>query len=411
VLNYFILSNIVGINMSISFSNRAKHIKPSPTLSISAMAKQLMIEGKDLIDLSIGEPDFDTPEFIKEAAKKALHDGMTKYTPVGGMIELKNAIVQKFERDNDLSYSLKEVMATTGCKQALCNTIMALINPGEEVIIPSPYWVSYPDMVILTEGKPVFVTTEIKNHFKISPAQLKKAITSKTKLLILNSPSNPTGMVYSREELSALAEVLLQHPKIFIISDDIYEHIRWTGKKFVNILNCCPELKSRVLICHGVSKTYAMTGWRIGYCAGTQEIISVMTNIQSQYTSNPNSIAQYAAAVALTGPQGCVKHMCDKYHTRHEIITQGLNRIPGFHCEKSQGAFYVFADISTLLEKQLFKSDIDLAEYLLQEAGVVVIPGSAFGNNKCIRFSYAIDEKHLKEALRRIERAIEKKVS
>jgi len=395
--------------MQLAISNRAKNIKPSATLSISALAKQLMREGKDLIDLSIGEPDFDTPEFIKEAAKKALHDGMTKYTPTDGMPELKNAIIHKFERDNNLTFSFKEVMATTGCKQALCNAILALINPGDEVIIPSPYWVSYPDMVMLAEGKPVYIPTSIKNHFKITPEQLEKAITPKTKVLILNSPSNPTGMVYSKDELSLLAAVLLKHPNITIISDDIYEHIRWTGQKYANILNCCSELKSRVIICHGVSKTYAMTGWRIGYCAGPEEVISVMTTIQSQYTSNPNSIAQYAAAIALTGPQGCVNHMRDKYHARHEIFVRQLNQISGFHCENAQGAFYVFADISALLQKKMFQSDVDLTEYLLEHSGVVVIPGSAFGNHKCIRFSYATDEKLLQDAASRIQKAIEKK--
>lgn len=387
-------------------SHRVKNIKPSPTLSISAMAKQMMKEGKDLIDLSIGEPDFDTPDFIKEAAQKALFDGKTKYTPTDGIPELKQAIRDKFQHDNNLVFSAKSVMASTGCKQTLCNVMLSLINPGDEVIIPAPYWVSYPDMVNLAEGVSVFIPTDIHQQFKITPAQLQQAISPKTKLLILNSPSNPTGMVYTQKELTELAEVLLHHPEITVISDDIYEHIQWTGHKFFNILNVCPELKSRVIICHGVSKTYAMTGWRIGYCAGPEDIIAAMTNIQSQYTSNPNSIAQYAAVAALTGPQDCVKNMCQTYHQRHNSFMTGLNNIAGFKCAPAQGAFYLFLDISELLNKALFPSDIAFTEFLLHQAGVVAVPGSAFGNPHCIRFSYATDEANLQKAVYNMETAL-----
>ena len=390
-------------------SNLTQSIKPSATLSISSLAKQLQKAGKDIINLSVGEPDFHTPDFIKEAAYQAIKNNKTVYTPVDGIPELKQAISQKLAQDNQLSYSPQEIIVSNGCKQALSNVMLALLNPGDEIIIPAPYWVSYPDMALLAQGKSVFINTTIQQRFKINPEQLEKAITAKTKLVILNSPSNPTGMVYDDTELKALAKVLIKYPDIYIISDDIYEHIRWTGKSFKNIINVCPELKSRVIICHGVSKTYAMTGWRIGYAAGPHSLIKAMTNIQSQYTSNANSIAQYASAAALLGPQDCVREMTAVYQRRHEIIYNGLNKIPGFKCAPAEGAFYAFPDISQALQNYGFKSDMDFAEFLLQQANVAIVPGSAFGNAECIRFSYAADEKLILKAINNIQQALKLK--
>lgn len=391
-----------------TLSHRIQQIKPSPIFQIASLAKQLQSEGKDIIDLSLGEPDFNTPEHIKEAVYKALRDNHTKYTPVAGILSLKKAIQQKFQKVNQLEYSLKEVMVTNGCKQAIFNTLFSLINRGDEVIIPSPYWVSYPDMVLAVEGKPVFIPSDISTHFKITAQQLESCITSKTKLIILNSPSNPTGMVYNADELKSLAAVLLKHPQIYIISDDIYEHILWTSQPFKNIINVCPELKSRTIICHGVSKTYAMTGFRIGFAAGPEEIISAMTSIQSQSTSNPNSISQYAACVALEGDQTCVAEMTKIYKTRHEMIYAGINKIAGFKCSPADGAFYSFVDVSQAMQQKEIKSDIEFSAYLLNQAGLAVVPGSAFGSPNCIRISYATSEKLLEDALQRLEKLFTK---
>lgn len=391
-----------------TLSHRIQQIKPSPIFQIASLAKELQNEGRDIIDLSLGEPDFNTPEHIKEAVYKALKDNHTKYTPVAGIPALKKAIQHKFQKDNQLDYSLKEVMASNGCKQAIFNTLFSLINPGDEVIIPSPYWVSYPDMVLAVEGKPVFISTNIHNHFKITADQLESSITAKTKLFILNSPSNPTGMMYSEEELKSLAEVLLKHPHIYIISDDIYEHILWTQQSFKNIINICPEFKSRTIICHGVSKTYAMTGFRIGYAAGTEEIISAMTNIQSQSTSNPNSISQYAACAALEGDQTCVTIMTKTYEARNQLVYRGLNKIPGFKCSLADGAFYSFVDVSEAMQQKNIQSDMEFSTYLLNEAGIAVVPGSAFGSPGCMRISYAASEDLLKNALQKLEKLFTK---
>lgn len=388
-----------------TLSARTRQIKPSTTLRIDALAKQLQEEGKNIINLSTGEPDFDTPPHIKEAAMKAMRDGKTKYTAVGGIPALKKAIIQKFETDNHLQYSLQEVMASNGCKQTIYNALLALIDPDDEVIIPVPYWVSYPEMVVLSQGKPVFIETSITTNFKITADQLEAKITSKTKAIILNSPSNPSGMMYSEKELQSLAEVLLRHPRIYIISDDIYEHIHWAKSPYKNIINVCPALKSRTIICHGVSKTYAMTGWRIGYAAAPAEIITAMSNIQSQSTSNPNSIAQYAALEALTGSQDCVKAMTKTYHERHERLYQALNALKGFECAPADGAFYSFPDISGALKDKGFATDLDFCAYLLNEVGLAVVPGSAFGAPHNVRFSYAADEKLIDEALNRLKKA------
>lgn len=387
-----------------TLSTRTGQIKPSTTMHIDTLAKQLQDEGKDIINLSAGEPDFDTPEHIKEAAFKAIREGKTKYTAVGGIPPLKKAILQKFEHDNQLQYSLQEVMASNGCKQTIYNALLALLDPEDEAIIPVPYWVSYPEMTVLAQGKPVFIETSIATHFKITAEQLAAKITPKTKVLFLNSPSNPSGMMYTEKELESLAEVLLRHPRIYVISDDIYEHIHWSTSPFKNILNVCPALKPRTVICHGVSKTYAMTGWRIGYAVAPAEIITAMSNFQSQSTSNPNSIGQYAAVAALTGSQDCVKQMAATYHKRHDRLYKGLNALPGFHCAEANGAFYSFPDISAALKNKGLASDVDLCTYLLNEAGLAVVPGSAFGAPNNIRFSYATDEKNIDEALNRLRK-------
>ena len=383
-------------------ATRAQTIKPSPTLTIAARARQLIKEGRDIINLSIGEPDFDTPEHIKEAACKAIRDGFTKYTAVDGIPELKKAIIDKYQKDNNLHFSPKQIVVSNGSKQAIYNVGQALLNPGDEVLIPAPYWVSYPDMMLLAEAKPVFIETTFAEKFKISAKQLAQAITPKTRLIILNSPSNPTGIIYTRAELKALADVLLQHPNIYIVSDDMYEHIIWSKEPFANILMVCPELASRTILTHGVSKSYAMTGWRIGYAAGPEEIINAMINIQSQSTSNANSIAQMAAVAALTGSQDCVHEMSKAYEKRHQLIYSALSEMPGVQCHPADGAFYSFPEMHQAIQKRGAKNDIEFSEMLLNETGVITIPGSAFGAEGCVRFSYATSDKLITEAMKRL---------
>lgn len=385
-------------------SNRALSIKPSPTLAIDAKAKKMQAAGGDVINLGVGEPDFDTPEHIKEAALKAMRDGKTKYTPVNGILELRQAIADKFARENQLAYTPDQIIVSNGAKQSFYNLVQAIINPGDEVIIPCPYWVSYPDIVTLAEGKPVFIETGAKQQFKITPDQLAAAITPKTKLLVLNSPSNPSGMVYSKEELTALADVLLAFPQVLIASDDMYEHIIWTHYPFSNIVNVCQDLYERTIVINGVSKAYAMTGWRIGYAAGHPDIIATMNKIQSQSTSNPNSIAQYAAVAALNGDQECIHEMVKAFKHRHDVVYEGLKKISGVNCLPSQGTFYSFPDISETLSKvdDGLEDDIQLADYLLTKAGVAVVPGTAFGTPGCIRLSYATSMEKLEDALDRL---------
>lgn len=390
--------------MSIKLSQRAQSIKPSPTLAVSSKANELKSQGKDIINLGVGEPDFDTPENIKEAAIKALREGKTKYTPVEGTLSLRKAVIEKFNRDNQLSYQPKQILVSCGAKQSIYNLCQALLNPGDEVIIPAPYWVSYPDMVVLAEGTPVFVESTLENGFKINAQQLEKAITDKTKLIILNSPSNPTGVAYSADELSALAKILLKHPQILIASDDIYEHILW-DKAFVNILNVCPELYDRTLVINGVSKTYAMTGWRIGYAAGPQHLITAMTNIQSQSTSNPCSIAQAAAEMALNADQSFVTEMVKTFKDRHDLVYTQLSQIPGIECKAADGAFYLFPRVEKLFSKLRLQDDIAFCQFLL-EHGVAVVPGSAFGAAGYIRLSTALDKKSLTQAVERIKKAV-----
>lgn len=396
----------------IDLSQRVNNIKPSPTIAIATRADELIAEGKPIVNLSIGEPDFDTPQFIKDAAVKALQQGHTKYTAVDGIKALKQAIIDKFKHDNQLQYQLNQILVSTGAKQSLYNLFTCLLQPQDEVIIPAPYWVSYPDMVILAEGKPVIVETQFSEHFKLTPEALAKAITPRTRLLILNTPSNPTGIAYSKAELKALGEVLLQHPHVFIASDDIYEKMLWQHLPFSNILNACPELYDRTVVVNGVSKTYAMTGWRIGYAAGPAALIGAMKKAQSQMTSNPTSIAQYAALAALIGDQSCVVEMCKAYKERHDYVIKELQTMPGVKCIPSDGTFYAFPNIAGLLNQTKgIKNDLDLAEYLLAKAEIAIVPGSAFGTPGHIRICFTTSMDKLKEGMQRLRKVAEELVS
>ena len=400
-----------------SLSKRVQAIKPSPTLAVSARAAQLKAEGKDIIALGTGEPDFDTPQHIKDAAIVAINAGFTKYTAVGGTPSLKKAVIAKFKRDNNLTYTAKQILVSCGGKQSFFNLSLAVIDPGDEVIIPAPYWVSYPDIVIIAEGTPVIVEADIEQGFKLTAAQLEAAITPKTKMLVINSPSNPSGAVYTLEDLKALGEVLRKYPRILIATDDMYEHIALVDGKFVNILDACPDLYARTLVLNGVSKAYAMTGWRIGYAAGPEEIISAMEKVQSQSTSNPTSISQVAAEAALNGDQNCLAPMIKAFRERHVFVVNELNKIPGLKCLMAGGAFYAFPDarqaIAALYKKGLIKeaNDIALSEYLLLEAGVAVVPGSAFGSEGYIRLSFATSMENLTNALARMQKALSLKAS
>ena len=393
-------------------SRRVQAIKPSPTLAVTARAAALKASGRDIVGLGAGEPDFDTPQHIKDAAIAAINGGFTKYTAVDGTPGLKAAIIAKFKRDNGLDYAPKQILVSCGGKQSFFNLVQAVINPGDEVIIPAPYWVSYPDIVILADGKPVIVEAGIEQGFKITPAQLEAAITPKTRLFVINSPSNPTGAVYTKAELAALGEVLRKHPRVLIASDDMYEHIRLDGAPFVNILNVCPDLYDRTLVLNGVSKAYSMTGWRIGYAAGPEAILRAMTNVQSQSTSNPTSISQVAAEAALNGDQGCITPMLDAFKARHRYVVDALNAIPGFNCVDSGGAFYAFPDVRpailNLLARDVIEAPTDIAfsEYLLESADVAVVPGSAFGAEGYIRLSFATSQANLEKALKRIAQAM-----
>ena len=395
-------------------SKRVQSIKPSPTLAVTARAAKLKAEGKDIIGLGAGEPDFDTPQHIKDAAIAAINKGFTKYTAVGGTPSLKQAVISKFKRDNGLEYTTKQILVSCGGKQSFFNLALAVINPGDEVIIPAPYWVSYPDIVIIAEGKPVIVQAGIEQGFKMTAAQLESAITHKTRMVVINSPSNPSGAVYSLAELKALGEVLRNHPEILIVTDDMYEHIALRDEKFVNILNACPDLYSRTMVLNGVSKSYSMTGWRIGYAGGPEHIITAMENVQSQSTSNPTSISQVAAEAALNGDQGCLAPMLKAFRERHIYIVDALNKIPGVTCLPSGGAFYAFPDVRPVIkamEKNGFiaaATDVALSEYLLEQAGVAVVPGSAFGSEGYIRLSFATSMENLQNAIGRIDKAFSK---
>lgn len=393
----------------IQLTDRVQRIKPSPTLAVAAKADELIAAGHPVINLGVGEPDFDTPAHINAAAIAAIQAGHTRYTAVDGIKPLKQAIIDKFKRDNALTYQLNQILVSDGAKHSIYNALSALIQAGDEVIIPAPFWVSYPDMVKLVDGIPVEVKTTMADHFKLTPATLEAAITPKTRMLIINSPSNPTGQVYAKEELAALGEVLLKYPNIMIVSDDIYECNAWNHLPYTNLVTACPGLYDRTVVVNGVSKAYAMTGWRIGYAAGAPTVIAAMKKAQSQSTSNPTSISQYAALAALTGDQSCVQAMTKAYRERHDVLVAALRDIPGFDCPASDGTFYVFPCVKGLLNKvPHIKTDLELADYFLNEAKVAMVPGSAFGADGHLRLCYATSMENVIESAKRLKAASEK---
>ncbi len=393
--------------MDIRLSNRVNAIKPSPTLAVSNRAAELKAAGGDIIGLGVGEPDFDTPDHVKAAAIKAINDGFTKYTAVDGTPALKKAVIAKLMRDNSLAYKPEQILVSSGGKQSFFNMALALLDKGDEVIIPAPYWVSYPDMVLIADATPVIVPTDDAARFKISPAQLDAAITANTRLFVLCSPSNPTGVAYTRADLEALGVVLRKHPHVLIATDDMYEKIWWAPEPFCNILTACPDLYDRTIVLNGVSKAYAMTGWRIGYAAGPVQLIRAMNKVQSQSTSNPCSISQVAAQAALDGNQDCLKPMVKAFKERHDYVVAELNSIPGVSCIAADGAFYAFANFQGVIGKRPgIRNDIELCEYLLNEVGVALVPGSAFGAEGYARISIATSMKNLHDALARIRKAL-----
>lgn len=387
---------------AIALAERVRRLKPSSTLAVQARAAELKAQGKDIISLGAGEPDFDTPEHIKEAAIRALRAGDTKYTAVDGTPALKRAIIDKFARDNGLRYTPDQVIASCGGKQAFFNLCQALLDPGDEVVIPAPYWVSYPEIVSVADGIPVIVPAFAATRYKVTPENIEAAITPRTRLLVINSPSNPTGVAYTRAELAAIGEVLRRHTHVLVATDDMYEKFLWTEEPFANIVMACPDLYDRTIVLHGVSKTYAMTGWRIGFAAGPAEIVRAMKNVQSQSTSNPTSIAQAAAVEALTGDQRCVAQMRDAYRERHAFIYGELRRMRGVTAVAADGTFYSFPDCREAIARLGLADDIALAEKLLLEAGVAVVPGSAFGAPGHLRLSFATSMEQLREAMRRM---------
>lgn len=388
-------------------AKRVQRIKPSPTLAVTALAAQLKAQGKDIIGFGAGEPDFDTPDHIKEAAIKAIRDGFTKYTEVAGTPELKKAVINKFKNENNLEYKPDQILVSVGGKQSFYNLAQALLSPGDEVIIPAPYWVSYPDMVMLADGVPVVISSGIKQKFKITPKQLKSAITPMTRLIVINSPSNPTGATYSRDELEALGDVLRQYPKIIIATDDIYEHILLTDEPFVNILNVCPDLYDRTIVLNGVSKAYSMTGWRIGYAGGPAKLINAMKNVQSQSTSNPASMSQVAAQAALEGDQSFIQTMNKAFRERHAFVVDALNKIKGVKCLPSAGAFYAFPYMQEVIDRlDKIDNDVEFGEYLINKIGVAMVPGSAFGAPGYMRLSFATSMDNLKEGLQRMTKLL-----
>lgn len=388
--------------MSDFLSDRVQNVKPSATLAVTAKATELKSQGIKIVPMGSGEPDFDTPLNIQQAGIKAINDGLTRYTPVDGTTDLKNAIIEKFKRDNNLNYSLTEVMVSSGGKQVFYNLCQSVINPGDEVIIPSPFWVSYPDMVLLADGVPVIVETGIEENFKISPEQLENAINNNTKLFVINSPSNPTGAVYSKEELVALAKVLERHPHVMVITDDIYEHIRWNNDPYYNILMVNSSLKDRTIVLNGVSKAYAMTGWRIGYAAGPEAIIKSMKKVQGQSTSNPCSIAQAAAVEALNGDQSFIQMMVDEFKMRHDYLVENLNKIDGVDCPTSDGAFYSFPKVEKLIQRLGLKNDIEFSTLCLEKLNIALVPGSAFGADGYVRFSFATSMENIQTAVQKL---------
>jgi aspartate aminotransferase len=366
---------------------------------------RLLAEGKDIVNLGVGEPDFDTPAHIAAAGIEAIRAGITRYTPVDGTAELKDAIAGKFERENGLRYARDQILVSSGAKQTIFNLILAVIDPGDEVVIPAPYWVSYPDMVVLAEGVPITPYAGPADHYKLTPARLRSVLTSRTKLFVLNSPNNPSGAAYTRAELQALGEVLAEFPRVLICTDEIYEHVCWASEPFTSFAAACPELYDRTVTVNGVSKAYAMTGWRIGYCGGPASIVRAMATIQSQSTSSASAIAQRAATVALKADQSCVREMNNAYRRRHNLLVSGLNDIPGLSCLPSAGTFYVFVNVEGAMQRLGLDSDHAFAEKLL-EAGVAGVPGSSFGAPGHLRLSFACSLETLEEALRRIRRLV-----
>jgi len=374
------------------------------TLLLNARAAELKMTGKSIISLSVGEPDFDTPAHVKEAAIKAIHDGQTKYTASDGTASLKEAIQEKFQHENNLQYDANQIIVSSGAKHILFNLYLAALNPEDEAVIPAPYWVSYPQLVKVTDAKPIFINTSIKQQYKITPEQLQVAMSDKTRLVFINNPSNPSGKAYSKAELQAFANILLQYPKAIIMSDDIYEHIWWHEEAFSNIVMACPELYDRTIIVNGVSKSYAMTGWRIGYAAGPAKLIAAMKKLQSQNISCPCSISQAAAEAALTGDQTCIQNMAKAFKKRHDFIYQALQSIDGIETIPSDGTFYIFPNVQTLIDRMdHIHSDLEFSDHLLSEAGVAITPGSAFGCPGSIRISYATNIDRLKDAVERID--------
>ncbi len=392
--------------MTVPVSRRVQRVKPSPTLAVTARAAALKAQGKDVIGLGAGEPDFDTPALIAQAGIDAIQGGFTRYTHVEGIPELKDAIIDKFKRDNALTYERSQILVSSGAKQTIYNLCMAVLDPGDEAVIPAPYWVSYPDMVLLADGLPVMPFAGMAQGYKITPRQLAAAITPKTRLFLLNSPCNPTGAAYSRAELRALGEVLLEHPRIVIGTDDMYEKIYWEAEPFCSLVTAVPELYPRTVTINGVSKSYAMTGWRIGYCGGPKELIQAMSTIQGQSTSNPSSISQKAAVAALTGDQACVGTMNAAFKERRDFIVRALNALPGVSCLPGAGTFYAFAEVSRAMAALGCRDDNEFAELLLNDAGVAVVPGSGFGAPNHMRLSFACSMEMLEKALTRIDRLL-----
>ena len=393
-------------------AERMSLIKPSPTMAVTKMAAEMKAAGQDIIGLGAGEPDFDTPDHIKNAAIEAIKNGETKYTAVDGTPALKKAIAKKFYKDNSIKYNIDEIIVSVGGKQVLYNALMSSINPGDEVIIPSPFWVSYPDMVSLAGGVPIIVEGKEKNNFKIQPEDIRDKISTKTKWIIINSPSNPTGSSYSAEELRDIGNLLLEYENIFVMSDDIYEKIIYDDFKFFSLAEVVPELKDRILTVNGVSKAYAMTGWRIGYAGGPKHLITAMSKLQSQSTSNPSSISQAAALAALEGPEEFLLERNEKFKTRRDMVVNMLNECNGLSCIKPSGAFYVYPSCSGIIGKsskegKLIENSIDFSAYLLKSVGVAVVPGSAFGADPFFRISYATSDSILEEACNRIKKACE----
>ena len=389
--------------MAIKLSTKLAQVKPSPTMAVTALAADLRAQGRDVIGLGAGEPDFDTPDHIKQAAIEAIKNGETKYTVVDGIVPLKEAIINKFQSDNALEYQKNQILVSCGGKHSFYNLAQALLNEGDEVLIPTPYWVSYPDIVLLAGAKPVFVETTQEQAFKMSAEQLDKAMTPATRMVVLNSPSNPSGKAYTKAELESLGEVLRQYPDTLIATDDMYEHIVWAEQGFCNIVNACPDLYDRTVVLNGVSKAYAMTGWRIGYAGGPESVITAMKKIQSQSTSNPTSVSQWASTAALNGGKECIAEMLIAFEQRHDFVVKSLNEMKGVDCIQADGTFYAFPNVQAAIDANPeINNDVEFSAHVLDKAGVAVVPGSAFGTEGHIRLSFATDMQTLEKAMQRM---------